>query len=162
MKPSVLPCCQAFKRLSYGVWAAIWTNWFPFKDLDTYNEQDILFLRGHVNYRPASEVKNAMRYQDSDSFLDVTGHKKQNILERTSVFIPITVSYNAIGFNFEGDITEDEIQLRAAESQQVTLLVNRFPRSRYRIEFGSEEPSDYSTRSVYDITVYPDRQKKSY
>jgi len=39
------------------------------------------------------------------------------------------------------------------------LLVNRFPRSRYRIEFGSEEPGDYSTRSVYDITVYPDRRK---
>ena len=121
MKPSVLPCCQAFKRLSYGVWAAIWTNLFLFKDLDTYNGQDILFLRRHVNYRPASEVKNAMRYPDSDSFLDGTGHKKQKILEGTSVFISIAVSYNAIGSNFEGDIVEDEIQLRAPESQQVTF-----------------------------------------
>ena len=82
---------------------------------------------------------------------------KQKILNGTSVFIPITVSYNAIGSNFEGDIVEDEIQLRATAGY--FLLVNRFPRSRYRIEFGSEGPSDYSFRSVYDITVYPDGRK---
>jgi len=50
MKPSVLPYWQTFKGLSYGEWAAIWTNWFLSKDVDSYNGQDILFLRGHVNY----------------------------------------------------------------------------------------------------------------
>jgi hypothetical protein len=31
--------------------------------------------------------------------------------------------------------------------------------STYQIDFGCEGPGDYSTRGVYDITVYPDTRK---
>jgi len=114
MKLNVLPKSETFKGLSYGEWTAIWTNWFLSRDVDIYDGQDILFLRGHVDYKPVSEVEGAIRYQDPKSFLDMTGQKKQKILEGTSILIPVSVSYNAIGCYFEGKIIENEIELRNA------------------------------------------------
>jgi hypothetical protein len=119
MKPRVLPTWQTFKGLSYGEWAAIWTNWFLSKDVDSYKGQDILFLRGYVNYRPVSDVKFSIRYQNPNTFLDMTGQRQQKILEGTSIFIPITVSYNAIGCRFEGEVIKDEIELRNAVNTDV-------------------------------------------
>jgi hypothetical protein len=223
VKPSILPHWRTFKGLSYGQWAAIWTNWFLSKDVDFYKGGDILFLRGHVNYKPVSEVKDAIRYQDPDSWLDMTGQRQLKIFEGTAIFIPITVSYNAIGCKFEGEIIEDEIQLRNVvnvdvdhvrslyatiksnkSSKSVNLVPNlesyrvesplfklqvprnsalndlvdepltpgsydavtagyfvllkQLPPAYYNIVFGSEGPGDYSTRSVYDIAVYPDKR----
>jgi hypothetical protein len=89
-------------------------NWLFSRDVDIYDGQDILFLRGHVNFKPVSEVEGAIRYQDPQSFLDMTGQKEQKILEGTSILIPISVSYNAIGCYFEGIAIENEIDLRNA------------------------------------------------
>ena len=89
-------------------------NWFFSRDVDIYDGQDILFLRGHVNFKPVSEVEAAIRYQDPESFLDMTGQKEPKILEGTSILIPISVSYNAIGCYFEGIAIENEIDLRNA------------------------------------------------
>jgi hypothetical protein len=114
MKLSVLHHSETFNGLSYGDWAAIWTNWLLSKDVDSYNGQYILFLRGDVNYRPVRGAEGAVRYQDPDSFLDMTGRKAQKILEGTSILIPVSVSFNAIGSYFEGKFIENEIQLRDA------------------------------------------------
>jgi hypothetical protein len=174
MKPSVLPYWQTFKGLSYGEWVAIWTNWFLSKDVDSYNGQDILFLRGHVNYTPVSDVKGAIRYQNPDSFLDMTGQKRLKILEGTSIFIPITVSYNAIGCNFEGEIIEDELELRNAvncdldnvrtlwatvtmkkSKKSIKLVPNLGP---YRVEsplFKLTIPKDSALNDVVDEPLKP-------
>jgi hypothetical protein len=114
MKISVLHHSETFNGLSYGEWAAIWTNWFISKDVDSYNGEDILFLRGNVDYKPVSEVEGAIRYQDPDSYLDMTGKKEQKILEGTSILIPISVSYNAIGCYFEGKSIDNELEVRKA------------------------------------------------
>jgi len=114
MKLDVLPKSETFKGLSYGEWIAIWTKWFLSRNVDIYDGQDLLFLRGNVDFKPVSEVEGAIRYQDPDSFLDMTGQKGQRILEGTSILIPISVSYNAIGCSFEGKIIESEIELRNA------------------------------------------------
>lgn len=39
------------------------------------------------------------------------------------------------------------------------ILVKSLPQSRYRISFGAEGPGEYSTRSIYDIEVYPSTSK---
>lgn len=119
MKLNVLHYSETFNGLSYGEWAAIWTNWFFSKDVDLYNGQEILLLRGDVNYRPVSEVEGAVRYQDPDDYLDMTGEKAQKILEGTAVLIPVSVSFNAIGFYFEGKFIENEVDLRNAVNRDL-------------------------------------------
>jgi hypothetical protein len=119
MKLNVLHHSETYNGLSYGEWAAIWTNWFFSKEVDSYNGQGMLFLRGDVNYRPVSEVEGAIRYQDPDSFLDMTGQKGLKILEGTCILIPVSVSVNAIGTHFEGKFIENEIELRIAVNRDV-------------------------------------------
>jgi hypothetical protein len=171
MKLSVLQPSENFKGLSYGDWAAVWSNWFMSKEVDNYEGQDILFLRGHVEYEPISESEGAMRYQDPDSFLDMTGNKGLKILEGTSIFIPITVSFNSIGGHYEGKLIENERDLRAAVNEDInnvrsmwaTLKMNYSKKSSrivpdlklYRIEsplFKLTVPED---STLNNLTEYP-------
>ena len=71
-------------------------------------------MRGHVNYKPVSKVEDAIKYQDPNSFLDMTGQKGQKILERTSILIPISISYSVIGCYFECKAIVNEVELRNA------------------------------------------------
>jgi hypothetical protein len=114
MKLRIVHHSETFNGLSYGEWAAIWANWFFSKDVDSYKGQELLFLRGDVNYRPVSEAEGAIRYQDADSFLDMTGQKGHKILEGTSILIPVSVSVYAIGSHLEGKYIENELELRNA------------------------------------------------
>jgi len=174
MKLNVLPKSETFKGLSYGEWTAIWTNWFLSRDVDIYDGQDILFLRGDVNYKPVSEVEGAIRYQDPDSFLDMTGQKGQKILEGTSILIPISVSYNAIGCYFEGKAIENELELRNAVNGDLdnvrtllaTVTVNSTKKSiklvpnlgSYRFEsplFKLRVPKDSGLNNLVDEPLKP-------
>jgi hypothetical protein len=40
------------------------------------------------------------------------------------------------------------------------VLLRGLTPSIYRIEFGSEGPGEYATRSGYDVEVFPDKRKK--
>src|SRR4030095_11279330 len=102
LKVKVLPPTQSFKGLSYGDWVAIWSNWFLSRDPDYYDGEDMLFLRVNVDMKAVSDADGAMRYQDPEAFLDMTGDKKKRILHGTAVFVPLAVSIMAIGGNHEG------------------------------------------------------------
>jgi hypothetical protein len=149
-------------------------NWFFSRDVDIYDGQDILFLRGHVNFNPVSEVEGAIRYQDPQSFLDMTGQKEQKILEGTSILIPISVSYNTIGCYFECIAIENEIDLRNAVNGDldnvrtlwVNVTLNRTTKSMrlvpnlgsYRVEsplFKLTVPKDSTLNDVGDETFIP-------
>lgn len=114
-----MPPGQTFKGLSYGNWVAIWTTWFHSRDVDSYDGEDMLFLRGYVGNKAVSDDKGAMRYQDPEIFLDRTGDKKLKILKGTSVFVPIQVSFNAIGGDNEGKVIENEKELRIAVNDDI-------------------------------------------
>ena len=219
-----MPPGNTFKGLSYGDWVAIWSNWFTSRQVDSYEGEDMLFLRTYVGNKAVSNAEGAMRYQDPERFLDRTGDKKLKILKGTSVFVPTATEVNAIGWEFEGKRIENEKDLRNAVNDDInhvrtiwaTVKVNHskesirlvpnlrvyrietplfkltvpedsvltnlmdypikpgvydavaggyfvllpYPApSTYQIDFGCEGPGDYSTRGVFDITVYRDSRK---
>jgi hypothetical protein len=219
-----MPPGKTFKGLSYGDWVAIWSKWLISRDVESYDGEDMLFLRGYVGFKAVSDAEGAMRYQDPESFLDRTGDKKLKILKGTSVLVPTAVTINAIGGDFEGKLIENEKDLRNAVNDDLnhvrtiwaTVKLNHSKKSiklvpnlrsyrietplfkltvpedsplnnlmdypmkpgvydavaggyfvllpdlalsTYQIDFGCEGPGDYSTRGVYDITVYPDTRK---
>ena len=122
MKVDVLKPSETFKGMSYGDWSAIWTNWLLSNEVDTYKGEDVLFLRGNIDYKPTSSNPGALRHQDSDSFLDKTGDKGYQDIEATSVLIPVTVVYYTIGDNFDGKIIESEVELRSALNSDFNLI----------------------------------------
>jgi hypothetical protein len=122
MKVDVLKPCETFKGMSYGDWSAVWTNWLLSNEVDTYKGEDVLFLRGNIDYKPTSSNPGALRHQDSDSFLDKTGDKGYKVIEGTSVLIPVTVVYYTIGDNFDGKIIQSEVELRRALNSDFNLI----------------------------------------
>jgi hypothetical protein len=122
MKIEVLQPWETFKGMSYGDWAAVWTNWLLSAEVDTYKGQHILFLRGNINYRPVSSVPGAPRHQDSDGFLDRTGKKGYKVLEGTAVLIPVTLASYTIGDYFDGKIIKNEVELRNALHSDFNLI----------------------------------------
>jgi hypothetical protein len=220
-----MPPGKTFKGLSYGDWVAIWSNWFLSRDVENYDGEDMLFLRGYVGFKAVSDAEGAMRYQDPESLLDRTGDKKLKVLKGTSVFVPTAVSVNAIGCDFEGKLIQNVKDLRNAVNDDINhvrsiwatvklnhskesiklvpdlrsyrietpifkltvpedsvlnnlmdypmkpgvyeavaggyfVLLPDLAPSTYQIDFGCEGPGDYSTRGVYDITVYRDTRKQ--
>lgn len=221
----VVPPGETFRGLSYADWVAIWSNWFSSRDVDAYDGENMVFLRGYANFRAVSDVKGAMRYQDPEGFFDRRGDKKLNILKGTSVFVPTAVSVNTIGGCSDNKVIENEKDLRKVVNDDIddvssiwvkvkinhckkpiklvadlrpyrvetplfklnipkdsalnhlidnpmkhgvydavavgyfVLLPDLAP-STYRIDFGCHGPGDYSTRGVYDITVYHDTRKE--
>lgn len=166
-----MPPAETFKGLSYGDWVAIWSNWFLSRDVDSYQREDVVFLRGHVDYKPVNDSEGAMRYQDPKSFLDRTGDKKLKILKGTPVFVPIAVSINAVGCDFEGKHIENENDLRSAVNKDInhissiwaTIKVNHAEKGikivpdlrAYRVEtplFKLTVPED---SALNDATDYP-------
>lgn len=122
MKLDVLKPWETFKGMSYGDWISIWTNWLLSSEVDTYNGEDILFLRGNINYKPTSSIPGSLRHQDPDDFLDKRGDKGYKVIEGTSVLIPITVAYYTIGDTFGAKTIENELQLRKAVNSDFNLI----------------------------------------
>ena len=122
MKVDVLKPWETFKGMSYGDWSAVWTNWLLSNEVDSYKGEDVLFLRGNIDYNPTSSNPGALRHQDSDSFLDKTGDKGYKVIEGTSGLIPVTVAYYNIGDNFDGKIIESEVELRRALNSDFSLM----------------------------------------
>ena len=58
----VLPS-ENFRGISYGEWAAIWYQWLVSED-PTYYGENILFLRGNINYKPIGGNEGGPRYLD--------------------------------------------------------------------------------------------------
>ena len=122
MKVDVLKPWETFKGMSYGDWSAVWTNWLLSNEVDSYKGEDILFLRGNIDYKPTSSSPGALRHQESDSFLDKTGDKGYKVIEGTAVLIPVTVVYSTIGENFDGKIIETELELRRGLNSDFNLI----------------------------------------
>jgi hypothetical protein len=169
-----MPPGKTFKGLSYGDWVAIWSNWLISRDVESYDGEDMLFLRGYVGYKAVSDAEGAMRYQDPESFLDRTGDKKLKILKGTSVFVPTAVSVNAVGCDFEGKLIENEKDLRNAVNEDIdhvrsiwaTVKLNHSKESikivpdlrSYRIEtplFKLTVPEDSALTKLMDYPMKP-------
>src|SRR5437867_405437 len=97
MKVDVLKPWENFRGVSYGNWAAAFTNWLFSADIDNYDGGDMLFLRGNVDYLAAGDDDDAPRRSDPDRIFSRTDRNGINIFEGTAVFVPIIASYYVIG-----------------------------------------------------------------
>jgi hypothetical protein len=96
----VLPS-ENFRGMSYGEWASVWSQWLVTDD-PTYNGEDVLFLRGNVNYRPIGDKKDGPQYLDPNAIYKRSGNKGETIFENTSILIPILTSDYSLGDFYNG------------------------------------------------------------
>ncbi|MFW9875749.1 MAG: hypothetical protein ACFFG0_21815 [Candidatus Thorarchaeota archaeon] len=101
MKLDIVLPHENFRGLSYGEWATEWTRWL-FSDDPTYNGEDILFLRGNVNYGPIGGEEGGPQYLDPKAIYYRTGKNREIIFENTSICIGIFTSTFSLGEIYEG------------------------------------------------------------
>jgi hypothetical protein len=89
------------------------------EDPSAYYGDQIIFLRGNVNYEPAGGVVGAPRHFDASCIYDRTGHKGETIYEQTALFIPIITVTNILATTFEGTVMDNEIDLRSFANTDV-------------------------------------------
>ncbi|HZL24419.1 MAG TPA: hypothetical protein VFC05_13925 [Nitrososphaeraceae archaeon] len=99
---TVLPS-ETFRGMSYGDWIAAWHQWLV-SDNPSYNGEDILFLRGNVNYRSVGDKEDddGPRYLDPKAVYDRTKDNGETIYEGTAILIPILTSHFYIGDFYNG------------------------------------------------------------
>ncbi len=98
---TVLPS-ESFRGMSYGDWVASWNQWLVSEN-PSYNGEDILFLRGNVNYRSVGgKEDDGPRYLDPKAVYDRTKDNGETIYEGTAILIPILTSHFSIGDFYNG------------------------------------------------------------
>jgi hypothetical protein len=112
MKIDVVSPEENFKGISYGEWAAVWTNWLLSEDPDTYYGSDVLFLRGNINYKPTGELSDSPRYIDPQELHNRTRKNGETIYEGISIFVPVMTAYFTIGDVYDGRLVKTEEDLR--------------------------------------------------
>jgi len=98
-----------FRGLTYGQWVSVWYNNLMSEKPDiVYREgKGMAFLRGNVEYqKEEDESKRVFRL--------LTKEFKTRIQEDTAVFIPIISTMFQIGVEYQGDVLNNELALRAA------------------------------------------------
>lgn len=101
MKLDILNPSENFRGMSYGDWIAAWHQWL-LSDNPGYNGENILFLRGNVDYRPFGDKEEGPRFLDPKAVYDRTGDKGETIDEDTAVLVAILTSQYHIGEFYNG------------------------------------------------------------
>jgi hypothetical protein len=98
MKLDIVHPTENFRGMSYGDWIAAWHQWL-LSDNPSYNGENILFLRGNVDYSRLV-VEDGSRYLDPKAY-DRTQDKGETIDESTAI-VPILTSHFYIGDFYNG------------------------------------------------------------
>jgi hypothetical protein len=101
LKLEIVRPTETFRGMSYGDWIATWHQWL-LSDNPSYNGEDILFLRGNVDYRPVGGKEDGPRYVDPKAVYDRTEDKGETIDERTAILVAILTSQYHIGEFYNG------------------------------------------------------------
>jgi hypothetical protein len=101
MKLDIVHPTENFRGMSYGDWIAAWHQWL-LSDNPGYNGENILFLRGNVDYRPFGGKEDGPRYLDPKAVYDRTQDKGETIDESTAVLVAILTSQYHIGDFYNG------------------------------------------------------------
>jgi hypothetical protein len=102
VKIPVVKPTENFRGMSYSEWITVWCNWLLSEEVDTYDGEDMLFLRGNVNFRPVGDLEGGPRHLAQIGMYDRTGRSGERIFEGTSLMIPVIVSMLSIGDVYEG------------------------------------------------------------
>ena len=101
MKLDIVLPSENFRGISYGEWAAIWYQWLVSDDPSYYGE-NVLFLRGNVNYSPIGGNEGGPRYLDPKAVYYRTGDNGETIFEQTAILIPVLTSHYSLGEIYNG------------------------------------------------------------
>jgi hypothetical protein len=102
---TVLDPKEILGGMSYGDWAAAWSNWlFSYDPSRAEAEGPMVFLRGNIEYYK----------QPNNTFYDRTGNKGIVIPEHKAIFIPVLTAMHFIGSQYEGQMSNYEDQIRHA------------------------------------------------
>jgi hypothetical protein len=110
---------QNFRGLSYGHWVARWSNWLLSDQRYYQNSDDILFLRGNVAWIPSGGQGGQLRIIDPNGFYDRGGRLGEKIFDETAVFIPVITAMYFIGDRYDGQVLENEEQIRYAARNDI-------------------------------------------
>jgi hypothetical protein len=103
---------ENFRGLPYGHWFARWNNWLVSPDPDYYDGGEIFYLRGNLDYRPATNGIEYPRFIDPEGIYERMGENGYRIYEDTSLFIPIITSSYNLGIVLDGVRKETEEEIR--------------------------------------------------
>jgi hypothetical protein len=104
LKLDTLLPSETFRGMSYGDWIAAWHQWLV-SDNPSYSGENILFLRGNVNYRSVGDKEDddgGPRYLDPKAVYDRTKDNGETIYDGTAILIPILTSHFYIGDFYNG------------------------------------------------------------
>jgi hypothetical protein len=119
MKIDVVTPTENFRGMSYGDWSVIWSNWLVSEEPDNYAGDDVLFLRGNVDYKPLRGATGAPRHSDPESFYDRTGKNGEKIFEGTAIFFPVVNAQLNIGELYDGRLIKNEEDMRFAARKDI-------------------------------------------
>lgn len=110
---------ENFRGMSYSEWVMTWCNWLYSEDPDRNSGEDIIFLRGNVNYLPVNDSGKGPRYIDPNAIYDRTGEDGLIGFERTAILVPVIVGMVIVGELYEGKILNTPEQLRYSANLEI-------------------------------------------
>src|SRR5215467_1478995 len=119
MKYDVIPYWKNFRGLSYGDWLAVWNNYLLSEDPDKYDGGPMLFLRGNLDYKPATKNISYPRSINHNGTHDRTKQKGYRIFENIAIFIPVITSCYTMNTLIDGKLLDTEEVLRRYVSSDI-------------------------------------------
>jgi hypothetical protein len=107
---------ENFRGMSYGNWAAVWSNWLYSDDPDRTDKFDehMILLRGNLDYYKYADEGDISSLDESKRFYNRSGDEAVTICEGTAIFVPVLTAMYFIGREYEGTTLSNESQLRRA------------------------------------------------
>ena len=140
---------SVFRGLTYGQWVGVWYNNLMSERPDiVYREgNSIAFLRGNVEY----QKEDVDGKQDVDGkrevFSTLTREHRLRIQEDTAVLVPVITTQIQIGDEYQGEVLNSQLALRAAARRdtvnggEIAARIKKYP-------------SDTMTRLVPDLNDF--------
>ena len=114
---TVLKPNDTFGGRTYSDWIEQWSNYLVSSSVDYNSGEQILFLRGNLDYE---EDKSGKRFIKPGKFLDKTGSLGETIYNNTAVFIPIMTAMFSLNDPHESIQLLDEGGLRYAVRRDIS------------------------------------------
>lgn len=114
MTVNVVPVKENYLGMAYGEWAAVWDNWLMSEDPDRNVRNDIIYLRGNLDYKPVALGDRFPRYMAPRSELTFVGRKRLLIFSNSGVLIPVLTARYSLGDLYDGKRIDDLMGLRDA------------------------------------------------
>lgn len=161
MPIKVIPVRENFLGMSYGDWAAEWDNWLMSEDPERNLRNDIIFLRGNLDYNPVASADRFPRYMAPKSELTLVGKNGLLLFSNSGILIPVLTARYSLGDLYDGRRIDDPLGLRDAVNRDTDESLNVYAVIMDRGNKGKyipivEDINDYRIESpMYKLVIGP-------